>query len=376
MSKKSISSSRGFFAVILIPGILVISPVKANLNRPWYRYEDSTENHARRQEACQKSQNVRILFYNVENLYDPFDDTTKLDNEFTPDGGKHWNYDRFFTKLQHLAKVFIAAGGWEPPAIIGMCEVENRFVLRKLVSETPLKKYGYRILHYDSPDARGVDVAMIYRPDIFSCAEAKQVPVRFPFDSAAATRDILMVKGSLPGGDTLFLFINHWPSRRGGYEATKGKRNFTGRLLRSKTDSLFRKDTRCRIIIMGDLNDEPDKESIRVHLGARCDTAGLKSCELVNLMCTGRKNFPGTIKYQGQWSVFDQFIVSGSLLDPEARYHTSPGDARIFAEPFLLEADDRYSGSRIRRTYTGPAYKGGFSDHLPVILDLTVMQVK
>jgi hypothetical protein len=193
----------------------------------------------------------------------------------------------------------------------------------------------------------------------------------FPFDSLTHTRDILYVKGTIFENDTVHLFVNHWPSRRGGYNESTPKRNFVAKLLKSKVDSLQTKNPYSNIIIMGDFNDEPGNESLCRILQARSDTHNLKSTELINLMSFKMKDWnEGTIKYQGKWSIFDQFIVSASLLEKHHGIRTSPDDAHIFKAGFLLSDDVRFLGSKPNRTYVGPRYNGGYSDHLPVFLDL------
>ncbi len=359
------SSSIKLLFIFILP-VLFICSVKL----PGQKRSLISEKCARPVQERGNGQFVRIVFYNVENLYDPNDDTTKLDDEFTAKGAKRWTFSRFFSKLQHLSKTLLAAGEWEPPAIVGMCEIENRYVLNKLLHETPLNRVNYKIIHHESPDLRGVDVAIIFRSEQFELIRSSVIRVSYPFDTLSVTRDILMVKGRLMQKDTIIFFVNHWPSRRGGYAGSAGKRNFVASLLRSKCDSITGADPDAKIIIMGDFNDEPDQESILHILDAKCDTSNLEKDDLVNLMCTGKKNFPGTIRYKGQWSIFDQFIVSASLLDQNKGYYTTPDDARIFHADFLLEEDPKYLGSKLNRTYSGPTYKGGFSDHLPVMLDL------
>ena len=319
-----------------------------------------------------KSQNVRIVFYNVENLYDPYDDTTTMDNEFTASGAKHWIYSRFQTKLNHLSKTLLAIGEWEPPPIVGMCEVENRYVLNKLIWQTPLKKFKYRFIHHDSPDSRGIDVILLYRPEKFAILSFKYFEIHYPFDTGAQTREILMVKGKVFLNDTIILFVNHWPSRRGGYLESQPRRIFVAGLLRSKIDSIFRADQHPNIIIMGDFNDEPDKESLEKVLKAIPLNKENKTADLVNLMLSGKIHWDeGTLKFQGQWSIFDQFIVSGNLVRSSDDSQTIFAEAHIFRRDFLTEKDDRNLGEKLKRTYAGPRYLGGFSDHLPIYLDLS-----
>ncbi len=329
-----------------------------------------SENRANLDSIKIKSQIVSAVFWNVENLYDPYDDTTKLDDEFTSAGTRHWNYTRFRLKLNHVAKTLLAAGRWDPPAIAGLCEVENRYVLNKLIYETPLKPWKYKFIHYESSDRRGVDVAMLYRPSVLKVLSSRRVPIRFPFDTLSMTRDILMVQGILFGCDTLTLFVNHWPSRRGGYLGSQPRRNFVATVLLRQVDSIRQANPRANILIMGDFNDEPTSESLVSVLGAKTDTIPFVETSLFNLMgIRNRNKTEGTLKYRDQWSTFDQFIVSGPMLKGLSGLRTGI-HARAFRAPFLLEEDNTYFGEKLNRTYVGPRYHGGFSDHLPVIAEI------
>jgi len=318
-----------------------------------------------------RSQNVRVLFWNVENLYDPFDDTTKIDEEFTGNGVKRWNYSKFRVKLNRLSKTILAAGAWEPPDLVGLCEIENLYVLKKLVYETPLKSFNYGIIHHDSPDLRGVDVALLYRKARFTVLGSRSLRIRFPFDTLSQTREILAVKGLLLGKDTLHVFVNHWPSRRGGEEVSRPRRNWVAGILRSQTDSILSRDSVASILIMGDFNDEPFDESLRQTLGAG-DPENPGKSKLVNLMLplAGKD---GTHKFQGHWGLLDQFVVSARMVSGKGRIKTSAGRVKIFRPDFLLENDYRYFGDKPMRTYSGPRYLGGFSDHLPVLLTLSII---
>jgi hypothetical protein len=330
-----------------------------------------TENHAKVELAERKSQIVRLVFYNLENLYDPYDDTTKMDDEFTSKGIKRWTFSKFLLKLNHLAKTFMAIGGWEPPVVIGMCEVENRYVLNKLIYETPLRKYKYRFIHYESTDARGIDVALLYRPEVFRVLFSRNICIQFPFDSLLRTRDILYVKGVLFSTDTVHIFVNHWPSRRGGFTESVPKRRVVAQTLRSALDTLQQFQINPQIIIMGDFNDEPDQPAIRDVLKAVAYTSQTTSFNIVNLMLPMMKDVnEGTIKYQGKWTILDQFMITGNFLLEENGLRTSPGSAHIFHTSFLMEEDERFLGGKPARTYAGPRYTGGFSDHLPIYLDV------
>jgi len=313
----------------------------------------------------------RIMFYNCENLFDIYNDSLTSDEEFLPEGERHWTNNRFYKKLQNTFKVIMAVGAGENPAIIGLCEIENRFVLEKLVFDTPLKNSDYRIIHHDSPDRRGIDVGLLYRKNFFTPLYDEAINITFPFDTASKTRDILFVKGLLPNGDTLYVFVNHWPSRYGGYMPTLDKRNFAAGVLKSKTDSLFQKNPEALIVIMGDLNDSPNDESLAKVLMAKNPEEKSPKPELFNLMLVKQEDWPfGTLKYRESWDIFDQLIVSGKLLNDSSKVQVPKAGAHIFHESFLLEPDETFLGQRPFRTYNGFKYSGGFSDHLSIFLDL------
>ncbi len=349
-------------AIIFMPWSA--APVSGNIS-----VLNPIENCANLDSIQKESQNVRVVFWNVENLYDIYDDSTRQDEEFTSSGMKHWNYSRFILKINHLAKTLLSIGCWEPPAIVGMCEVENLNVLKKLVYQSPLKSFKYRIVHYDSPDLRGVDVALLYRPDQFEFISSRKISIRFPFDTLVKTRDILMVVGKVPRHDTLILFVNHWPSRRGGAMASQPRRNHVAGMLYHLTDSILTHNPMSNILIMGDFNDEPDCESIISHLHARNDTSGLNNHDLINLMYPKMKK-EGTHKFQGNWAILDQFIVSASLFMGRNSLKTDYQSVQIYKGRYLLKEDTKFFGDTPARTYTGPRHTGGFSDHLPIFLDL------
>jgi len=317
---------------------------------------------------------LRIMFYNAENLFDTYNDSLTQDDEFLPDGPKHWNYKRFVDKLNKLCKVIIAVGGWEPPEIIGLCEIENISVLSKLIYDTPLSKYEYGIVHKDSPDTRGIDVALLYRRDKIDLLQESYFSIPFPWDSLKKTRDILYFKGRTLKKDTLHIFINHWPSRYGGQLETEPYRIYASTILRNKVDSVFSLDKKPKIIIAGDFNDEPENKSLAEYLSAVNNpdiTSGeIEYDSLYNLSYSLLSNTKlGSYKYKSDWQVFDQFIVSGTLINSH-NIITSPDDIHIFNAAFLLVKDEIYSGYRPFKTYRGYKYEGGFSDHLPVYLDL------
>jgi predicted extracellular nuclease len=308
-----------------------------------------------------------IAFYNVENLFDPENDPDKNDDAFTPSGFYHWTYKRFYKKLNDIAKVFLAINGWEPPDIIGLAEIENANVLGKLCYATGLKAYKYRYVHYDSPDVRGVDVGLLYRSDRIKIVESSPVPIVFPFEPHTKNRDLLYVK-ALIAEDTLHLFVNHWTSRFGGYGATIPKRNYYAQALRSKVDSLLLINENANIIIMGDFNDYPTDESMEKYLKTKNYKKEANEGTLFNLMfpiMEDGKN-QGTHKSQEFWGCLDQFIVSKSLLNTQNKWQVENGRTIIFDAPFLLTEDEKFGGVKTLRTYLGPKYLGGYSDHLPI----------
>jgi hypothetical protein len=314
---------------------------------------------------------IRVMFYNVENLFDVRNDSLKQDDEYAPGGMRGWSMEKLKKKLINISKVIISVGGWEPPEIVGLCEVENRFVLSKLIHDTPLKNFGYRFVHFDSPDPRGIDVALLYRPDKFKVVASHPVPIHFTRDTNLRTRDILYVKGVVSGKDTLHIFVNHWPSRFGGYTETIDKRVFVAGTLRNKIDSLFNGYPLSKILVMGDLNDEPADVSVKDTLKAKLDSLHLKPCDLYNQIAgIPQKWYQGTIKDRQMWVTIDQIIVSGTLLADIPGLFTTPHSARVFNAPALLQRDEAWLGYKPFRTYYGAAYIGGFSDHLPVYTDL------
>jgi len=311
----------------------------------------------------------RIMFYNTENLFDTRDDSLTDDNEFTPQGAMHWTYNRYNAKLISLFKTIIAVGGWQPPDVIGLCEVENEFVLSDLLNKTPLLKYPYRIIHANSPDRRGIDVAAVYNSKTVRVLRTAYLKVG---KADLFTRDILYFKAVI-SRDTCHFFMNHWPSRSSGQLRKESNRFSAASRLSQITDSLLSLKTNARIIIMGDLNDEPEDPSIMEILKAKTELSKPGSGSLYNLsVAPDRGPYLGTIKFRGNWSLFDQIIVSGSLMAGRRGLYIMPDGYRIFGASFLLSEDKKYNGFQPFRTYNGYKYQGGFSDHLPVYADLYV----
>lgn len=315
---------------------------------------------------------VRIMFYNTENLFDTIDDPEKNDDEFLPKSGRYWTGKRYKKKINSLYKVIVGVGGWEPPEMIGLCEVENRAVLEDLVRKTPLSKFDYEIVHVESPDERGIDNALLFRKEKISILSSRAITINYRGqNSYDKTRDILYVKCVVQENDTLHVFVNHWPSRWEGLSVTEPKRMFVAGILRSKIDSICDSASDPNIIIMGDFNDEAENKSLKNILKANINTKGIKKDQLYNMPIDlkGSKN-KGTLKYKSHWNLFDRFIVSGTLLSDKNSIYSGSGKMNIYSPDFLLVEDEKYLGYKPFRTYYGYKYKGGFSDHLPIYLDL------
>ncbi len=307
---------------------------------------------------------VRIMFYNAENLFDVSDDTSAGDDEFLPGAIRRWTARRLDAKINLLAKTIIAAGEWSPPIVVGMCELENRAVIGKLINTSLLARYKYEIVHHDSPDPRGIDVGLIYRSDHVRIISSRSlIPDNYNL-STFTTRDVLHTR-LLISDDTIDLFLNHWPSRRGGVLAADKLRTDLAKMVRRETDSIFSADGRdAKIIITGDFNCNPDDNAIRILTSG--DDSGM-----INLTSQLRDS-EGTYRYQGTWEMIDQVIVSKSLLDDSSGLYTEHGGLNVFRAPFLLYSDPRYPGYTPLPTYSGFIYKGGCSDHLPLVLTLSL----
>lgn len=312
----------------------------------------------------------RVMFYNVENLFDPFKDSLTNDGEFTPEGTRHWTWNRFTQKLNNIYRVVTAVGEWDLPAIVGFCEVENSFVMYQLINKTPLSKLDYKLVHKESPDSRGIDVALIYRPDRFKLEEKRFFRVVNPEDPSRKTRDILYARGILGKLDTLHVFVNHWPSKYGGELASEPGRMAAGRIVREKIDSIRIFSPDARIIIMGDFNDGPNSAPITEALKAVPPTPPYSPNGLYNLHHRFEGYGTGTIKFQGAWEVIDMMIVSKSLLEKTHSIYLNSDGGMVFQADFLREDDESFVGFRPNRTYVGFKFHGGFSDHFPIYVDI------
>lgn len=310
------------------------------------------------------SKTFSAVFYNVENLYDTQNDPLTNDDEFTPQGRISWTEERFEKKLDNISKVIGDVLAPAFPDVVGLAEIENKYVLDELVKSNKIKSVGYNIVHYDSPDERGIDVALLYNPQSFTLIKSEPLKVVLPDNDK--TRDILYVKGKLTSGDIMHIFINHWPSRREGTELSDSKRMVAAKVLKLKVDELLKLDKNANILIMGDFNDEPADNSIVKGIGAYKAEPVFKPTVLYNLLYSKFLKGEGSLYYK-DWDLFDQIIVSGNLLSRNKGLRTSASESGIFKADYLLFYDKKAAESKPNRTM-GNKYFGGYSDHLPVFV--------
>nr|WP_299386813.1 endonuclease/exonuclease/phosphatase family protein [Allomuricauda sp.] len=313
-----------------------------------------------------------IAFYNVENLFDTTNDSLIFDDDRTPEGSYHWTTARYNKKIDRISEVLSKIGSkttGAPPDIIGLCEVENKAVVEDLVNHGHLSSMDYGIIHFDSPDARGIDVALLYKKSTF-------IPTSFNshrlllFDDEGErdyTRDQLVVGGVMDGEEVHFL-VNHWPSRRGGATKSNPKRIRAALLNKRIMDSIQRLDPDAKIISMGDLNDDPRDDSVKNILKAKGKIGQLDSISLFNPMEKMYKRGLGTLAYRDKWNLFDQMLLTPTLIHSN-KEQLSLWKAGIFAPSFLKTPNGRFQGYPLR-TYSGKNYTGGYSDHFPVYLFL------
>lgn len=309
-----------------------------------------------------------IAFYNVENLFDTVPDPGKNDSEYQPRGTKKWNTEKYKSKLKNIARVISELAtptAPQGPAVIGLAEVENRFVLQDLVKQPKIAARGYDFVHFEGPDARGIDCALLYDPKQFAPYSSKLIPFRYQNnDDTHKTRGFLMVKGKL-AKEHVCIIVSHWPSR--GAEAPV--RIWAGKQLKTLTDSLMNDNPRLKIISMGDMNDDPMDESMAVALGAKKHIRDVEKNGFYNPWWeTLQDKGVGTLLYRGKWNLFDQIVISHTLLgnkNKRLRYDSH----EVFLRDYLLQREGRYKGSPFR-THSGNTWINGYSDHLPVILYL------
>jgi len=309
-----------------------------------------------------KGQDFTVMFYNVENLFDTADDTTKDDDEFLPEGSRHWTEKRYWQKINALSRVIAAAGEWELPALIGLCEVENEEVLKDLAHGSILSAGGYAIVHRESPDSRGIDPALLYRRDMMQITVCRSWVPEMKEGEAFNSRNLLYVK-AVRENDTLHVILCHWPSRRGGVLAAETIRENIAKLVRAKEDSIQSvSGNTASVIVMGDFNAAPDDTVMSILTNGG---------DLVNTAKTLSDKGQGSYRYQGEWEMIDQILVSESMTDAAGNFKTDPLSFRVLNASFLLADDPDYPGKKPFPTYGGYRWTGGYSDHLPVLITVT-----
>ncbi|RZS99353.1 endonuclease [Aquimarina brevivitae] len=303
-----------------------------------------------------------IAFYNLENLFDTKNDPHTLDDDFLPTSDKQWNDERYSKKLKKLGKAIAKIGVKETrrlPVIVGVAETENLKVLEDLANTKHLRHQNYSVIHYESPDERGIDVGLLYDPKYFTVLDSESIPLYVTNEEGIRdyTRDILYVKGIL-NEEELHILVNHWPSRREGVDSTEPKRIAAAAQNREIIDDIVAQDPDAKIIIMGDFNDDPNSKSIQ-HLVQQ---------DLYNPLEHLLTRYEGSLSYRGRWNLFDQIIITHNFHRYQKNLHNF-NKADIFNHPDLKIHRGRYKGLPFR-TYVGDQYKGGLSDHFPVYLIL------
>lgn len=301
---------------------------------------------------------IRIMFYNVENLFDTVNCDLN-DDEFLPTGLKRWNSYRYYKKLNSISRVLVSAGSWKPPDIIGLCEVENSAVISDLLSGTLLNSIDYRHIYAPSADERGIGVCLVYNSCFELLSEELLYPL-YPDGDTMSTRSVLfcILADRL---DTLGVVVTHWPSRRGGVSATEKLRKIVSDHIK---EGILNLNQDLKIIIMGDFNCEPGSDLIRnllVSSGSTENNPGYFNPS---------SGSPGSYKYQGLWLQYDQFILSRNFINSNMGYSYLQNSFSVVKHEFMLSADLSYRGLKPFSTYAGPRYLGGYSDHLPIVIDL------
>lgn len=324
------------------------------------------------QDSKQQYKIAIIGFYNLENLFDTLDDPSINDEEFTPSGPKNYTGKIYFDKLSKLSTVISQIGtdqNPDGPAILGVAEVENISVLKDLVNQPSISKRNYQIVHYDSKDARGIDVGLLFNPRYFQVLTSNKLFVQLPGGSKDAyfTRDILWVKGKLDG-EVINIYVNHWPSRSGGEERSAPAREAAAQVCRNHMDSILKTDPYAKFIVMGDLNDDPTNNSVAGIINAKGRERDVKKGGMYNPWMELYKKGIGTLAYQDAWGLFDQILISYPWLSKEQAGFFFY-QQHIFNKEYMVENIGRYKGYPMR-TWDGNRYRGGFSDHFPTYLVL------
>lgn len=322
--------------------------------------------------ACFAQKPYKVVFYNFENLFDTINDPDVLDEEFTPQGLKKWNSTKYNKKIANLERVLfdIAVEDKDFPAVIGVSEIENRNVMEDVIAQSKLAHADYRVVHYDSPDLRGVDVGFYYRPDVFKLEGSAPIPFHMPELPDFRTRDFVTMWGTIDS-EPFFFLVSHWPSRLGGKEASDPKRMAAARRVKEIVDSVQCANPATKVVVMGDLNDDATDASIVEGLGAKGKPQDVQPGDMFNPFIALLKAGYGTLAYRDAWNLFDNIVVSGNLVDAPAGTLRLLAVGKfyggIFRRPYMIQKSGQYKGYPLR-TFVGNDFQGGFSDHFPVYI--------
>ncbi len=312
---------------------------------------------------------ANIGFYNLENLFDTINDPLKNDEQFLPDGDYQWTSERYMNKLENLSKVISEMAKMDGGLVVlGVSEIENEQVLLDLVSTKLLKPYHLSVCHHESPDRRGVDVAFLYDATRFRVIDTAAFPLVVPDQPNFISRDQWLMTGILDNTDTLYLLVNHWPSKAGGEKRSLPGRLAAGNLSREIADNIFQAHPHAKFILMGDLNDNPNSKAIMECLRTKTSEKDVTHTDLFNPMWKMYRNGIGSYAYRDSWEMLDNIILSGGVMFPSSGYKYV--SAHVFRRDFMFTKTGSYAGYPFRM-YAGGVYQGGYSDHLPVYIVLT-----
>jgi len=325
----------------------------------------------------QSRQRFRMVELNVENLFDCVHDKYKADRDYLPDGKRHWTQRRLRNKLLNIGKELMALSDRRAPDLIALEEVENSNVMKMLAESAHLRKEGYRYLMTNGKDIRGIDVALMYLPKKFRPVHCRSLRMNMVSSKGKAPRDVLYVAGRLQNGDTLHVFVCHLSSKMNGKDGVR-MRNNVCRMIRNKCNHLFKQNPMAHIVITGDFNDNPSSSTLTDALMAEPVSAFADKGDFYGRLCNlssefkGEGDLQGTYKYKRKWDIFDQCIVSASMLSDVSKVRTSPENLSLGALDFVLTEDTRDGTRKPWRTYEGYRYQDGYSDHLPIYVDFLI----
>lgn len=316
----------------------------------------------------------KVVFYNLENLFDTINDPNKNDEEYLPEGARKWSTYRYNKKLENMARVLfdVALQDKNFPAVIGVSEIENRLVLEDLIAQPKLAKANYQIVHYDSPDRRGVDCAFFYHPNQFKLEGSEAHRISFPGRPNFLTRDLVAMWGKIEG-EPFYFIVSHWPSRLGGKERSQYSRDFVAAKCKHICDSVRKVNPATKVVIMGDFNDDATDKSVVEVLGAKGDINELEANDMYNPFYAMFKAGYGTLGYRDAWNLFDNIVVSENLATGSTgalkikKNENGKFYGNIFSRPYMMQKEGQYKNYPLR-SFVGSNFQNGYSDHLPVYI--------